>query len=107
MKSFSQTKKLSKSVQLGFTKMFNMQRSFSTSLDAELLNLNPKSSYNNKTVFLDFQSTTPVDPRVLDAMMPYNTEFYGNPHSKSHVYGWNAEDAIEKAREVNYLNLKK
>jgi selenocysteine lyase/cysteine desulfurase len=52
-----------------------------------------------KTVFLDFQSTTPVDPRVLDAMLPYLTSQYGNPHSKSHIYGWEAERAVEDARE--------
>jgi len=48
---------------------------------------------------MDFQSTTPLDPRVLDKMLPYLTEEYGNPHSKSHVYGWEAEKAVEKARE--------
>lgn len=49
--------------------------------------------------YLDFQSTTPTDPRVLDAMMPYYMELYGNPHSRTHVYGWEAEDAVEVARE--------
>ena len=61
---------------------------------------NPKKNFQHNTIFLDFQSTTPLDPRVLDAMMPYNTELFGNPHSKSHVYGWKAEDAVETAREV-------
>ena len=42
-----------------------------------------------------------MDPRVLDRMLPYFTEMYGNPHSKSHIYGWEAEKAVEKAREVN------
>lgn len=39
------------------------------------------------------------DPRVLDAMLPYLTSFYGNPHSRTHAYGWESEKAMEKARE--------
>ena len=54
----------------------------------------------NRTIFFDLQSTTPVDPRVLDAMLPYLTVRYGNPHSNSHEYGWEADNAVEKAREV-------
>lgn len=45
------------------------------------------------------QATTPLDPRVLDAMMPYMTEQYGNPHSRTHEYGWEAEQSVERARE--------
>ena len=44
------------------------------------------------------QATSPVDPRVLDAMLPYFTDLYGNPHSRTHLYGWESEDAVEKAR---------
>ena len=44
------------------------------------------------------QATTPLDPRVIDAMLPFMTEQYGNPHSRTHLYGWEAEDAVEAAR---------
>lgn len=44
------------------------------------------------------QATTPVDPRVVDAMLPFLTEQYGNPHSRTHLYGWEAEQAVEVAR---------
>ncbi len=50
-------------------------------------------------MYLDAQATTPLDPRVLDAMMPFMTEQYGNPHSRTHHYGWEADDAVEFARE--------
>ena len=52
-----------------------------------------------RSAFLDLQSTTPVDPRVLDAMLPWNMHEYGNPHSRTHHFGWEAEEAVEKARE--------
>ena len=47
-----------------------------------------------------YKATTAMDKRVLEAMMPYLTEEYGNPHSRTHQYGWNAEAAVEKARNV-------
>jgi cysteine desulfurase len=49
-------------------------------------------------VYLDHHATTPVDPRVLDAMLPYLTERFGNPHSAQHAYGWVAEQAVDAAR---------
>ena len=52
-----------------------------------------------RPLYLDAQSTTPLDPRVLDAMLPYLTTYYGNPHSRTHAYGWESEAAMEKARE--------
>jgi cysteine desulfurase len=51
-----------------------------------------------RPVYLDAQATTPLDPRVLDAMLPFLTEQYGNPHSRTHQYGWESEKAVEHAR---------
>ena len=49
-------------------------------------------------IYLDYGATTPVDPRVVDAMVPWLYERFGNPASRSHAWGWEAEEAIEKAR---------
>jgi cysteine desulfurase len=53
---------------------------------------------NRRPIYLDNQASTPLDPRVLDAMLPYFTEDFGNPHSESHTYGKHAMAAIEAAR---------
>ena len=50
-------------------------------------------------IYLDYSSTTPVDPRVVDALLPFLREDFGNPASRSHAYGWKAEEAVETARQ--------
>jgi len=52
-----------------------------------------------RPIYLDMQATTPTDPRVLDAMLPFFTGLFGNPHSRTHAYGWETEKAAEQARE--------
>jgi cysteine desulfurase len=54
---------------------------------------------NRLPIYLDNQASTPVDPRVLEAMLPYFTEHFGNPHSESHIYGKNAMATIDRARQ--------
>ena len=51
-----------------------------------------------KPLYLDYHATTPVDPRVLADMLPFFTEQFGNPHSKQHAWGWEARDAVDRAR---------
>ena len=57
-------------------------------------------------VYLDYQATTPMDPRVLESMLPYFNDRFGNPHSRNHAFGWEAEEATEIAREhvANIIN---
>lgn len=56
-------------------------------------------SMHTKPIYLDTQATSIMDPRVTDAMLPYMIERYGNPHSRTHHYGWESEKAVERARE--------
>ncbi|KAL6866080.1 cysteine desulfurase [Amphichorda felina] len=66
---------------------------------AEVLKQAAVMEEGQRPIYLDMQATTPVDPRVLDAMIPFYVGAYGNPHSRTHAYGWESEKAVEEARQ--------
>ncbi|EAS34771.3 cysteine desulfurase, mitochondrial [Coccidioides immitis RS] len=70
-----------------------------TSPNAGILKQATVMDQGTRPIYLDMQATTPTDPRVLDAMLPFLTGLYGNPHSRTHAYGWETEKATEQARE--------
>ncbi|XTZ10311.1 MAG: aminotransferase class V-fold PLP-dependent enzyme, partial [cyanobacterium endosymbiont of Rhopalodia yunnanensis] len=55
---------------------------------------------SQRPIYLDCHATTPMDERVLEAMMPYFTRYFGNSSSATHIYGWESEAAVRKARET-------
>jgi cysteine desulfurase len=57
-------------------------------------------SSEKRRIYMDNHATSPLDPRVLDAMMPYLTDSFGNASSRNHPYGWEAEQAVDQAREI-------
>ncbi len=68
--------------------------------------MNNNLKNNEKKVYLDYQATTPLDSRVLEIMLPYMTDVYGNPHSSEHAFGWEANKAIERAKKqvASFIN---
>lgn len=77
-------------------RFFSKEQPQTVSVD---VNGKPKNELGlTRGIYLDTQATTPLDFRVLDAMLPYMTNMYGNPHSKSHEYGWEVETAVGEAR---------
>lgn len=76
-----------------------LSRSRTTTQHKEQIQKQELGKDEPRPLYLDFQATTPMDPRVLDAMLPYQVNFYGNPHSRTHAYGWESESAMERARK--------
>jgi len=65
----------------------------------EKFNIKNEAIVGKRPLYLDAQATTPLDPRVLDSMMPFMVNLFGNPHSRTHAYGWETEHAVEDARK--------
>ncbi|KAK9324782.1 pyridoxal phosphate-dependent transferase [Lipomyces orientalis] len=69
------------------------------SLGSDILQNVEVMDTKTRPIYLDMQATTPMDPRVLDVMLRFYTGLYGNPHSRTHAYGWETEEEVEKARK--------
>jgi len=87
-------------------KQRTLWKNYATAAETASQMEHPNSGFEGRPLYLDAQATTPMDPRVLDAMLPYMTNQYGNPHSRTHAYGWESEKAVEHAREqvANLIN---
>ncbi|KAI9327468.1 pyridoxal phosphate-dependent transferase [Zopfochytrium polystomum] len=72
-------------------------RSFATHEPSSSLHVEKEKG--QRPIYLDVQATSPVDPRVLDATLPFYLQQFGNPHSRTHQYGWESEQAVEDARK--------
>lgn len=76
-----------------------------TTIREEIEKFTEKELPQIRPLYLDVQATTPMDPRVVDAMLPYMINDFGNPHSRTHAYGWESEAAVERARkQVKYVS---
>ncbi|XP_005811877.1 cysteine desulfurase, mitochondrial [Xiphophorus maculatus] len=75
------------------------ERTAVSSMQKELIKKHELEKDELRPLYMDFQATTPMDPRVLDAMLPFQVNYYGNPHSRTHAYGWESETAMETARK--------
>uniref|UniRef100_A0A1A8BJ74 Cysteine desulfurase n=1 Tax=Nothobranchius kadleci TaxID=1051664 RepID=A0A1A8BJ74_NOTKA len=82
-----------------FSFRLGCERSVASSKQKELIKKHELEKDELRPLYMDFQATTPMDPRVLDAMLPYQVNYYGNPHSRTHAYGWESETAMENARK--------
>lgn len=77
----------------------SMYKMFSSGTEQEQSSFNIKDrQLDGRPLYMDSGATTILDFRVLDKMMPFMTDKFGNPHSRSHQYGWEAEEACEVAR---------
>lgn len=66
----------------------------------KILKIPSEINYTIPSNYFDSQATTPIDPRVINAMIPFMTTEFGNPHSRTHSFGWNAEKAINESRKI-------